>query len=191
MAIRNNLLLAIAYLFLVPIIRGIANLDAVHTAECLEQSVVLVGIIMVVPINAMERSKALQEVVCTKKIQQWVILLIRLIMSLIILITMTGLFAGIMKWNNCKFPYMPYVAGTLISEIALGSVGLFAAILSNSAVIGYLVSMGYFLFNVLGNISSKNVLCLFTMGTGGYVIKVWLMGISVVLIVAALVYYNF
>ena len=42
--------------------------------------------IMVVPINAMERSKVLQEVVCTKKIQQWVILLIRLIMSLICLL---------------------------------------------------------------------------------------------------------
>lgn len=179
---------AIAYLFIVAIVRGIANLDAVHAAECLEQSVVLIGIIMIVPINAAEQSKALQEVVCTKKIQQWVILLIRLIMSLLILSAMTGLFAGIMKWNNCKFPYIPYVAGTLISEIALGSVGLFAALLSNSVVIGYLVSVGYFMFNVLGDISRKNVLCLFTMGTGDYVIKVWLMGISAVLIATLLVY---
>lgn len=149
LAIRNNLFLATGYLFIIPIVRGIANLDAVHSAECLKESVTLIGIIIFVPLNAAEQSKAIKEVVYTKKVRHWIILLVRLVMALASLSVMTGIFAGIMIWNNCKFPYMPYVAGTIISAAALGSIGLFAAIVSNSIVAGYLVSMGYYLFSFL------------------------------------------
>ena len=64
LSLRNNLLLTICYLLLIPIIRGTANLDAVRSAECLEQSVTLV----IVPLNAPEQSKAIQEIIGTKEI---------------------------------------------------------------------------------------------------------------------------
>lgn len=184
LSLRNNLLLAICYLLLIPIIRGTANLDAVRSAECLEQSVTLIGIFLIVPLNAPEQSKAIQEIIGTKKLPQWLILFARLIMALVTLIILTSIFAGIMKGNNCTFPVIPYVTGTIISELALGSVGFFISVLSNSVIAGYLTAMGYFLFNFLGDISSKSIFYLFSMGMGNYMEKLWLF----LLITIALIY---
>lgn len=188
LSLRNNLFLALCYLLLIPIIRGTANLDAVRSAECLEQSVTLIGIFLIVPLNAPEQSKAIQEIICTKKLPQWLILFVRLIMALVTLIILTSIFAGIMKGNNCTFPVIPYVTGTIISELALGSVGFFISALSNSVIAGYLTAMGYFLFNFLGDISSKSIFYLFSMGTGNYIVKLWLTLFSVLLIAISLIY---
>lgn len=188
LSLRNNLFLAVAYLLTVPLVRGIANLDAVRSADVLEQSVILIGIFLIVPLNAPEQSKAIQEVVYTKKIPGWVILLIRLTMALITLPIMTGIFAGIMVWNHCTFPYMSYVVGTVISAVALGSVGFLVSVLSNSVVAGYLAAMGYFLFHFLGNISSESIFYLFSMGAGNYTAKIWLVGLSALLIAISLIY---
>ena len=187
LSLRNNLLLAICYLLLIPIIRGTASLDAVRSAECLEQSVTLIGIFLIVPLNAPEQSKAIQEIIGTKKWPQWLILFVRLIMVLVTLIILTSIFAGIMKGNNCTFPVIPYVTGTIISELALGSVGFFISVLSNSVIAGYLTSMGYFLFNFLGDISSKSIFYLFSMGMGNYMEKLWLFLLSILLVTIALI----
>ncbi len=188
LCIQNNLLLAALYLLIVPVLRGIENLNEVYSAECLEQSVILIGILLIVPLHAAEQAAAIREVVFARKIPQWMILLMRIIMAMLILVFLTGIFAEIMIMKNCTFPYMSYVMGTVISEMALGSIGFFAAVLSDSVIAGYLVSIGYFLFNYLGNISSTNVFCLFSMGTGNFTTKVWLLGISILLITITLVY---
>lgn len=188
LSLRNNLLLALCYLLLIPIIRGTANLDAVRSAECLEQSVTLIGIFLIVPLNAPEQSKAIQEIIGTKKLPQWLILFVRLIMALAALIILTGIFAGIMKGNSCSFPIIPYVTGTVISELALGSVGFLISVLSNSVIAGYLTATGYFLFNFLGDISNKSIFYLFSMGTGNYIVKLWLALFSILLIAISLIY---
>ncbi len=188
LCIQNNLLLAALYLLIVPVLRGIENLNEVYSAECLEQSVILIGILLIVPLHAAEQTAAIREVVFARKIPQWMILLMRIIMAMLILVFLTGIFAEIMIMRNCTFPYMSYVMGTVISEMALGSIGFFAAVLSDSVIAGYLVSIGYFLFNYLGNISSTNVFCLFSLETGNFTTKVWLLGISILLITITLVY---
>ena len=179
LAIQNNLLLAIAYLLLIPVFRGIANLNNIHSAECWEQSVTLIGILLIVPLLAPEQNAAIQEILFTKPMPQWKILFTRVILSLIILAILTCIFAKIMILNGCTFPYWNYVAGTIISELALGSIGFFLAAITHSTVIGYLISTGYFLLNFLGNISSQSIFYLFSMGTENYITKLWLMGISI------------
>lgn len=188
LCIQNNLLLAALYLLIVPVLRGIENLNEVYSAECLEQSVILIGILLIVPLHATEQGAAIREVVFTRKMQQWIILLMRIVMAMLILMILTGIFAEIMIMKNCTFPYMSYVTGTVISEMALGSIGFFATVLSDSVIAGYLVSIGYFLFNYLGNISNTNVFCLFSMGTGNFTTKAWLLGISILLITITLAY---
>lgn len=188
LSIQNNLFLAFLYLLIVPVLRGIENLNEVYSAECLEQSVILIGILLIVPLHVAEQGAAIREVVFIRKIPQWIILLMRIIMAVIMLVFLTGVFAGIMMMKNCTFPYMSYVLGTVVSEIALGSIGFFTAVLSNSVIAGYLVSIGYFLFNYLGNITGTNVFCLFSMGTGDFITKVWLFGISILLITITLIY---
>lgn len=160
----------------------------VRSAECLEQSVILTGIFLIAPLNAPEQSKAIQEVVCTKKLPHWKILLLRFIMSMLLLIMLTGLFSGIMIWKNCTFPFVPYVAGTVISAMALGSLGFAAAILSHSVIAGYLASAGYFLLNSMGNISDDSIFYLFSMEKGNYATKIWLLGLSLLIIAVAFIY---
>ena len=188
LSIRNNLSLAILYLLIIPVLRSIENLNEIYSAECLEQSVILIGILLIVPLHAAEHEAAIRDVVFTRKISQWIILFMRIIMAVILLVFLTGVFAGIMMMKNCTFPYMSYVLGTVVSEIALGSIGFFTAVLSSSVIAGYLVSIGYFLFNYLGNITGTNVFCLFSMGTGDFITKVWLFGISILLITITLIY---
>lgn len=163
-------------------------MDVLRSAECLEQTVILTGIFLIVPLPAPEQSKAIQEVVCTKKIFHWKILLLRFIMSMLLLIMMICLFSGIMVWKNCIFPFVPYVAGTVISAMALGSFGFAVAIFSNFVIAGYLVSVGYFLLNSLGNISDNSIFYLFSMGNGNYSTKVWLLGLSLLAITVAFIY---
>lgn len=188
LSIQNNLLLAILYLLIVPTLRGIENLDEIHAAECLEQSVILIGILLIVPLYAAEQKQTIREVVFTRKIPQWIILFIRVVMAMIMLVLLTSIFARIMTMKNCTFPYASYVIGTVISETALGSIGFFVAVLSNSVIAGYLVSIGYFLFNYLGNISETNILYLFSMETENFITKIWLLSISMLLITIALFY---
>ena len=191
LSIRNNLSLAILYLLIIPVLRSIENLNEIYSAECLEQSVILIGILLIVPLHAAEHEAVIRDVVFTRKIPQWMVLLIRMITAIVMLVFLTGIFAEIMIVKNCTFPYMSYVVGTVISELALGSVGFFAAVLSNSVIAGYLVSIGYFLFNYLGNISDTNIFflfCLFSMRTGDFITKVWLFGISVLMITNTLIY---
>ena len=171
----------------IPLLRGIANLDMVHSAECLEQSVILIGIFLIVPLNLPEQSKAIQEVVCTRKIPHWKILLLRLAMSTLLLILLVCLFAGIMIWENCNFPFMAYAAGTIVSAMALGSLGFAIAIVTNSVIAGYLASAGYFLLNILENIPEESIFYLFSMEKGNYTTKIYLLGWSLLMIAASLI----
>lgn len=182
LSVRTNLLLAAAYLLTIPLLRGVANLDMVHSAECLEQSVILIGIILIVPLNLPEQPKAIQEVVCTRKIPHWKILLLRLAMSTLLLILLVCLFAGVMIWKNCSFPFMAYAAGTIISAMALGSLGFAIAILTNSVLAGYMASAGYFLLNILGNIPEESTFYLFSMEKGNYTTKIYLLGWSLLML---------
>lgn len=188
LAIRTNLLLAAVYLSMISLFRGIANLDMVHSAECLEQSVILLGIFLIVPLHVPEQSKAIQEIVYTREISYWKILLLRLIMSTLILIMMVCLFVGIMIWKNCTFPFAAYAAGTVVSAMTLGSLGLTVSVISNSAIAGYLTSAGYFLVNFLGNVSEKSVFYLFSMEKGNYTTKIYLLGWTLLMIAASLIY---
>ena len=191
MAIRNNVILAVAYLWIIPMLRGISNLDMVHSAQCLEQSVILIGIFLIVPLNAPEQPDSIQEVVYTRKLSHWKILLLRLAMSILLLIVMICLFSGVMKWKNCIFPFVAYVAGTVISAMALGCLGLAVSVAGNSAVAGYLASTAYFLFNLLGEISDNSMFYLFSMGKGNYMTKISLLGWSILMIAVSLIYIGY
>ena len=198
LAVRTNMLLAAVYLLAIPLLRGIANLDMVHSAECLEQSVTLIGIFLIVPLNVPEQAKAIQEVVYTRNISHWKILLLRFVMAMLVVtiaawvysvsIMMICLFSGMMLWKNCTFPFAAYVAGTAISAMALGSLGLAVSIWSNSVIAGYLASVAYFLLNFLGNISDGSVFYLFSMEKENYMTKRYLLGWSLFLIVVSFGY---
>ncbi len=185
---KINLILAVGYLFLIPVIRGISNLDEVHTAECLEQAVAFIGIFLLVPIVKPEQSNEIQEVVFSKKIFYSKILALRLTISFVVLLFLAIGFSWIMLVLNCKFPFWTYVVGTFISALALGSFGFFVSSLCNNVIAGYFTSAGYFILNLLGSITSTSKLSLFSMSNGIFDTKYWLLAISVLFIAGVFLY---
>ena len=188
LSIRLNLLLAIAYLLFVPIIRGIANLDAVHSAECLEQAVAFIGVFLFVPLTGPEQSKDVQEVVFSKKKSYVTVLLMRLVIAICSLIVLILIFASAMTLLSCSFPFYKYVFGTLASALVLGSCGFLTAALSNSMIAGYLTSAGYFMLNMLGGIETSSKLSLFSMSDGIFDVKYWLTAIGCLCILLVMLY---
>ena len=79
-------------------------MNEIYSAECLEQSVILIGILLIVPLHAAEQEAVIWDVVFTRKIPQWMVLLIRMITAIVMLVFLTGIFAEIMIVKNCTFP---------------------------------------------------------------------------------------
>ena len=50
LAFKSSLPLALLFLGLIPVIRGISNLDPARSAQCLSQSVSLLGVILLTPL---------------------------------------------------------------------------------------------------------------------------------------------
>ena len=107
---KNSLLLGIVYLFLIPVIRGTSNLDAIHSADVFGQSLVLTGAILLIPITKWELETSVKEIVCTKAWSYIKSVSIRLICGFLLITVMIVTFAFIMQFKNCVFPFWEYVS---------------------------------------------------------------------------------
>ena len=63
---KNSLLLAAVYTFIIPVIRGISNLDNIHSADVFGQSLALIGVFLFIPIIRQELEVSVKEIVYTK-----------------------------------------------------------------------------------------------------------------------------
>lgn len=175
-------------LMIIPIIRGISNLDSVHSAECLEQSVILAGIFLIVPLSLPEQSESIRETISNKKMSEWFILFIRMLTAILVLIILISAFTLIMLVCNCQFEYAKYTFGTIVSAAALGFSGLITAAISNSTIAGYLVAVGYFFSNFTENKTVKNIFFLFSMSEGDFSMKKWIFLFDLILAALILLY---
>ena len=64
---KNSLLLAAVYTFIIPVIRGISNLDNIHSADVFGQSLALIGVFLFIPIIRQELEVSVKEIVYTKE----------------------------------------------------------------------------------------------------------------------------
>lgn len=128
---------------LIPAIRGISNLDAIHTAEVFGQSVSLLGVILLIPITERELNPCIREIICTKSWSYEKSIIIRLICCLLMITVLTMIFALGMRKNNCSFPFGEFIFATVLYAVFLGLLGLVFSQLGNNSIAGYFVSLGY------------------------------------------------
>ena len=117
---KNSLLLAVAYIFLIPVIRGISNLDNIHSADVFGQSLALIGIFVLISVTKQELEVAVKEIVYTKAWSYRKSVSIRLICSFLLISIMVTIFASIMQLQNCNFPFLEYVSITILYAAFLG-----------------------------------------------------------------------
>ncbi|MBU3877183.1 hypothetical protein HGO97_015360 [Faecalicatena sp. AGMB00832] len=182
---KNSLLLGIAYLFIIPIIRGISNLDNIQSAEVLGQSLALVGAIILIPVTKRELETGIKEIIYTKSWSYMKSVSIRLICSILLTAVMIFVFAFVMKTYHCVFPFWKYISVTVLYAIFMGSLGLVFSQAGNSDVIGYLSVLGYWTFCQLEIISESSVLNIFPIidGTLGIPKLITLFSITISLLV--------
>lgn len=186
LVVRSEIIVTLLYLVFVPIIRGVANLDALHTAECLEQTISLIGIFLLVPLTAPEQSKETQEIIFSKPKSYGIILFVRLVVVSLLMLILVGAFAVVMLALQCTFPFVSYILGTYSTALVLGGSGLLAATLLNDQIAGYCLSLGYYLMNLLGGINANSRLFLFSMSEGDMATKGTLAVIGTVCILIVL-----
>lgn len=160
------MLLAVAYTFLIPAIRGISNLDNVHSADVLGQSLALIGIFLLLPITRQELEIDIKEIVYTKVWSYRKSVSIRLICGFLLITVIITIFAGIMQLQNCKFPFLEYVSVTILYAVFLGILGLLFSQLGSNVIIGYLTSLGYWSFCQFKILTKENISYLFPIING-------------------------
>lgn len=166
LAIMKPLLLSIGYLMFIPIIHGISNLEVKYVAEVLEKFVSVIGIILIVPLGSPElNTKNIKEIIYGKIFSYGKTIVIRIFMSIVILNFLISIFAIILMMLHCEFPLGPYIIGTLITAGTIGIVGFTMVLLSNNLILGYILSVSYFLMCWTGIINEENPVYLFSMAS--------------------------
>lgn len=163
---KNNVALSVVYLFLIPVIRGIENLSTIQSAQCLEQSVTLIGIILIVPVNKWEQDTGIKELIFSKTWAYIKTVVIRLGTAFSLTIVLIVGFAVIMNTKNCSFPFANFVLGSILVSLFMGLLGLWISQISGSAVVGYLAASGYYSLCHLEVIAVGDRLYLFPMSSG-------------------------
>lgn len=164
LAIMKPLLLSICYLMLIPIVHGISNLELKYVAEVLEKFVSAIGIILMVPLCSPElNTKNIKESIYGKVFSYGKTIAIRICLSVIMLCLLIGFFAIMLMMLHCEFPLGTYILGTLVTAETIGMVGFVTAFFSNNLILGYILSVGYFLMCWTGVISEENPVYLFSM----------------------------
>ena len=131
-------------------------------AEVLEKFLSPIGIILFVPLAVPEQDKCIREIVLVKSFKYVKVMGIRLILAFTVLCSEFIIFTVILVGSVCKFPIISFTIGSLITAMALGSIGILTSILTGNAIGGYLVSIGYFLLNWIGVIEERSPLYLFS-----------------------------
>lgn len=171
------MLLAVAYTFLIPVIRGISNLDNIHSADVFGQSLALIGIFLLIPITRQELEIGIKEIVYTKVWSYRKSVSIRLICSFLLITVIITIFAGIMQLQNCNFPFLEYVSVTILYAVFLGILGLLFSQLGSNVIIGYLASLGYWSFSQLRIIGEESLLYIYPIMSGKIdIIKLIILG---------------
>ena len=136
---------AAAVLCMVPLYRGISNLDALHSAECLNEAAVFAGILLLTPAGAPEQDRRIRELIRSKYIRRIAVIMLRLLMAAAAAAVSIAVFAMVMRSCGCRFPYAEYTAAAVMRAFLFGGTGAAAGLGAENVIVGYLVAAGMYL----------------------------------------------
>ena len=180
-----HFLLALFITLLTPVLFGTSSLNARDCAQPLEMFLSLNGIVLLTPVFMPEQDKNICDLIRSKKIDYLSVCALRLVYSVICLAVIFGIFTLFMYHSECEVT-LRHFAGGLSSAMFLGATGFFFAGVTGNGVIGYMVSIMYY----IGNFILKDDLkywYLFSMSHGSFDGKCCLLVSSVILFLTAFV----
>ena len=164
---------------------GIASLDAREAAQPLERLLSLAGIVLITPIFLPEQNENIRDLVRSKRTDYLAVCFIRLLYSVFFLAVIIGGFTLVMQYSESAVTARHFFGG-FSSALFLGSLGFFFAGIGQNTIVGYMVSLIYYIAN-FGLKDELKGFYLFSMSAGSFHEKYWLLGGSIVLFAAAFV----
>jgi len=172
---------------LLPFVFGVENLDSLSSAIVLEKGVSLIGIVVLIPLFSPEQDKNISELAESKYTSMACIYLIRLFLSISIIMLLVSSFVMFMQYNKCDFNIIKYIFGTFSSALFLGALGLLVYSITNNVIVGYLISIFYYIINFVGA-DKLNNFYLFSMSKNSFKEKYYLFIAEIVMITISLLY---
>ena len=142
---HNSVPFAIAYLCLIPKIRGIFNLDAIQSRDCLLQSVSLVGCVLITPITKWEYDVCNREAVTVKAWDRAKTVGLRLAAAMILTAAVVLGFACVMKRGHCSFDFWEMASETIGGAYGIGLAGWLLGEVGKNLAVGYLGALGCYM----------------------------------------------
>lgn len=191
--LRHNSLphffIALVIVFLTQVLFGIASLDAREAAQPLERFLSLAGTVLLTPIFLPEQNENIRDLVRSKRTDYLAVCAFRLLYSILFLAIIIGAFVLVMQGSESEVTFRHFFGG-FSSALFLGSMGFFFAGISQNAIVGYMISMIYYIAN-FGLKDELKKFYLFSMSAGSFTEKYWLFGGSIVLLIATFVILKF
>lgn len=178
-----HLIIALVIALITQGLFGIASLNAREAARPLEQMLSLAGTVLLTPIFLPEQNENIRDLIRSKRTDYLAVCLVRLMYSIFFLAMIIGIFTFIMQCSESEVTLRHFVGG-FCSALFLGSLGFFFAGISRNTILGYMVSMIYFITNFALRKELKGFY-LFSMSAASFIEKYWLFGGSMVLFAAA------
>lgn len=162
------------------------NLTPEQSAKVMEMYVIFVGILLFTPLFLPEQNREIWLLEKSKKTSLWQLYLVRILEALVMLAVLVTVFIGILSLGNSQFEIGKLWLGSFIEMLYLGSLGFFVSGISNQVVLGYMVSILYFMGNIGGS-KYFGKLALFQMMKGDYTFLPWMAAMAAVLVAAGIV----
>lgn len=140
---RQGAYAAAAFLFLVPYLYGISNLNSEKAADCLGKLVALAGMPLLVPIVKPEQDSDIQDIILIKRFPYHLTILLRMVFAAVLSLVMIYFFSLYMLYQGCKFSINIYVVRTVGISMLIGGAGLLGSVLFRKTLAGLLVSVGF------------------------------------------------
>ena len=175
-----HLFIALVIAFLTPALFGIASLDAREAAQPIERLLSLAGTVLLTPVFLPEQNENIRDLIRSKRTDYRAVCVIRLLYSVFFLAVIIGAFTLVMQCSESQVTIRHFVGG-FSSALFLGLLGFFLAGITQNTVVGYMVSMIYYISNFALKEELKGFY-LFSMTAGSFTEKYWLLGGSLVLI---------
>lgn len=143
------------------------NLDDFQAAKVMEMYVSFAGILLMTPLFFPEQNPEIWLLKKSKATPLWHLYLIRLLMAVFFLAVIVTVFTQMMRQGDSQFDMRNLWIGSFCEMFFLGSIGFFVSGITNQAVLGYMVSVLYFVANI-GAAKYLGKFALFQMAKGQY-----------------------
>lgn len=124
------------------------NLDAEASAQVMEMYAALAGILLLTPLFAPETDQQIWELKRTKVTPMWRLYLGRLFLAVPVLAVTMGIFLLRLHCGGSEFDAGSLFSAAYSEALFLGATGFFAGAVTNQPVIGYMVSLLYYMGNI-------------------------------------------